>query len=98
VVALSDRFPSYTASCGRCYEIRCNPAVVKDGLALLLAGAGMMWGLLRVLLAQPGPYSSSCHPSRYGKTFDRKEVCYNPDQTLLVRVVDSCPCSYPANW
>ena len=34
-------------------------------------------------------------PRRYGKQFDRSSVCYNTVQSLLIRVVDSCPCYYP---
>ena len=30
VVALSDRFPGFSGSCGRCYEVRCK-ASLKDG-------------------------------------------------------------------
>jgi hypothetical protein len=65
VVALSDQFPGFAGSCGRCYEIRCNPATVKDG---------------------------------YGASFDRTHACIDPSTSLLVRVADACPCSYPNNW
>ncbi|PSC75221.1 hypothetical protein C2E20_1964 [Micractinium conductrix] len=34
----------------------------------------------------------------YGKQFDRSSVCYNTVQSLLIRVVDSCPCYYPGNY
>lgn len=31
VVALSDQFPNFAGSCGRCYEVKCDPRTVKDG-------------------------------------------------------------------
>lgn len=31
VAALSDQFPNFPGSCGRCYEVKCDPRWVKDG-------------------------------------------------------------------
>ncbi|KAI7842008.1 hypothetical protein COHA_004211 [Chlorella ohadii] len=31
VAALSDQFPNFAGSCGRCYEVKCDPRWVKDG-------------------------------------------------------------------
>ena len=36
-------------------------------------------------------------PCSYGQQFDRTAVCRDPSTTLLLRVVDSCPCNYPSN-
>ncbi|PRW60661.1 hypothetical protein C2E21_0949 [Chlorella sorokiniana] len=65
VAALSDQFPNFAGSCGRCYEVKCDSRWVKDG---------------------------------YGASFDRTHVCYDPSASLLLRIVDSCPCNYPSNW
>ncbi|GBF98478.1 U6 snRNA phosphodiesterase [Raphidocelis subcapitata] len=31
VAALADTHPNYSGSCGRCYEVRCDPRPVRDG-------------------------------------------------------------------
>ncbi|KAI8465691.1 MAG: hypothetical protein J3K34DRAFT_395999 [Monoraphidium minutum] len=31
IAALSDAHPKYSGSCGRCYEVRCDPTWVRDG-------------------------------------------------------------------
>eukprot|EP01026_Neomeris_dumetosa_P009360 TRINITY_DN13142_c0_g1_i5.p1 TRINITY_DN13142_c0_g1~~TRINITY_DN13142_c0_g1_i5.p1 ORF type:complete len:129 (-),score=3.12 TRINITY_DN13142_c0_g1_i5:10-396(-) len=31
VAALADVHPEYSGSCGRCYEVQCNPTFFKDG-------------------------------------------------------------------
>lgn len=31
VAALSDQFPNFSGSCGRCYEVKCDPRWIKDG-------------------------------------------------------------------
>lgn len=33
----------------------------------------------------------------YGASYDRTAACLNPAYSLVVRVTDDCPCSYPAN-
>lgn len=48
---------------------------------------------LRCAPAHPAP-----PPRSYGKAFDRTAVCHDPEKSLLVRVVDSCPCHYPSNY
>jgi hypothetical protein len=64
VAAISDKAADFAGSCGRCYEVRCNPAMVKDG---------------------------------FGAEFDRRSVCYDPEASVVVRVVDACepPCKEP---
>ncbi len=34
----------------------------------------------------------------YGTQIDRKSVCYDAQASVVVRVTDSCPCSYPGNY
>ncbi|GFR49513.1 hypothetical protein Agub_g11554 [Astrephomene gubernaculifera] len=33
----------------------------------------------------------------YGSSFDRTASCYDTDASLVVRIVDVCPCQYPSN-
>lgn len=49
-------------SCGRCYELKCNPSTFKDG---------------------------------YGSPLNRTDACYDPDASVVVTIVDACPCTYP---
>ncbi|KAI7842555.1 hypothetical protein COHA_003792 [Chlorella ohadii] len=63
--AISDQNDEFIGSCGRCYEIRCNPIKFKDG---------------------------------YGAELDRKSVCYDPSASVVIQIVDACPCSYPGNY
>lgn len=60
VAALADSASDFSGSCGRCYEVACAPAVIKDG---------------------------------YGTQLDRDSACYDPEASLVVRIVDSCPCN-----
>ncbi|PNW70515.1 hypothetical protein CHLRE_17g723100v5 [Chlamydomonas reinhardtii] len=64
VAAISDTCDDYSGSCGRCYEVKCDPASFNDG---------------------------------YGQWLDRSNVCRDPDRSVIVQVVDSCPCNYPTN-
>ncbi|KXZ51940.1 hypothetical protein GPECTOR_11g65 [Gonium pectorale] len=64
VAALSDACDDYAGSCGRCYEVRCDPTNFKDG---------------------------------YGQELERKDVCRDPGESVVVQVVDTCPCHYPGN-
>lgn len=34
----------------------------------------------------------------YGNSLDRTNVCYDPSASVVVRVVDTCPCNYPNNF
>ncbi|KAI8467129.1 MAG: WD40-repeat-containing domain protein [Monoraphidium minutum] len=65
IAAISDVASDFQGSCGRCYEIACDPQWVKDG---------------------------------YGEGFDRKDVCHDAGQSLVVTVTDTCPCHYPDNY
>lgn len=65
VAALPDAHYEYDGSCGRCYEVSCDPMVFKDN---------------------------------YGNELDRVDVCYNPDQSVVVRITDTCPCNYADNY
>lgn len=42
-----------------------------------------------------------CDPSvirdNYGGSFDRTQACYDSSASLVVRIVDTCPCTYPDN-
>ena len=33
----------------------------------------------------------------YGQYLDRKQACYNQQNSLTLRVTDACPCHYPGN-
>lgn len=33
----------------------------------------------------------------YGATLDRRNVCYDEGASVVVRIGDACPCTYPAN-
>lgn len=33
----------------------------------------------------------------YGGVFDRNHVCYDASESVIVQVVDDCPCNYPKN-
>lgn len=33
----------------------------------------------------------------YDNHLDRSSVCYNPDQSVVVRITDTCPCNYVTN-
>eukprot|EP01024_Parvocaulis_polyphysoides_P055311 TRINITY_DN5649_c0_g1_i2.p2 TRINITY_DN5649_c0_g1~~TRINITY_DN5649_c0_g1_i2.p2 ORF type:complete len:127 (+),score=10.91 TRINITY_DN5649_c0_g1_i2:111-491(+) len=61
VAALSDLHYEYSGSCGRCYEVKCNPTFFRDG---------------------------------YGQTLDRTNVCHDIDASVLITIVDTCPCNY----
>lgn len=63
-VALADANADFAGSCGRCYEVSCDPTVFKDN---------------------------------FGNDIDRRQVCYDPSQSLVVRVTDACPCNFPEN-
>lgn len=63
--AMDDQNPEFIGSCGRCYEVRCDPVVFQDG---------------------------------YGASIDRTSVCYDPEASVVITVVDACPCSYPGNY
>eukprot|EP01025_Chloroclados_australasicus_P069664 TRINITY_DN985_c1_g1_i2.p2 TRINITY_DN985_c1_g1~~TRINITY_DN985_c1_g1_i2.p2 ORF type:complete len:386 (-),score=39.93 TRINITY_DN985_c1_g1_i2:2864-4021(-) len=64
VAALSDQHPEYGTSCGKCYEVKCNPAFFTDG---------------------------------YGQSLDRSSHCIDPDSSVVITVVDKCPCTYANN-
>ena len=46
-------------------------------------------------------YEVKCDPtftsSIYNENFDRRGTCYNPNASVVVRIVDVCPCNYPPN-
>lgn len=46
-------------------------------------------------------YEVKCDPtfttSYYNETFDRRDSCINPEASVVVRIVDVCPCTYPPN-
>lgn len=33
----------------------------------------------------------------YGGSYDRTAACFNPAASVIVRITDDCPCTYPAN-
>ncbi|PNH12715.1 Expansin-A15 [Tetrabaena socialis] len=33
----------------------------------------------------------------YGETLSRSNVCYDPSKSVVITIVDACPCSYPNN-
>jgi hypothetical protein len=43
----------------------------------------------------------SCRPATvvdgYGSSLDRNKACYDPTKTVIITIVDACPCSYPNN-
>ncbi|GFH18963.1 uncharacterized protein HaLaN_15847 [Haematococcus lacustris] len=47
-------------------------------------------------------YEIACDPTwtsdYYGEKFDRSRVCYDSSASVVVRIVDTCQCTYPANW
>eukprot|EP01023_Acetabularia_acetabulum_P019138 TRINITY_DN196_c1_g1_i1.p2 TRINITY_DN196_c1_g1~~TRINITY_DN196_c1_g1_i1.p2 ORF type:complete len:198 (-),score=35.25 TRINITY_DN196_c1_g1_i1:307-900(-) len=47
-------------------------------------------------------YEVFCHPSilsdNYGAQLDRTEVCRNTKQSVVVTIVDTCPCIYAQNY
>lgn len=42
-----------------------------------------------------------CNPStfrdNYGESLKRNSVCYDPEASVVVQIVDTCPCQYSAN-
>jgi hypothetical protein len=34
----------------------------------------------------------------YGQWLDRKSSCRDPAASVIVKITDSCPCSYPGNY
>eukprot|EP00887_Chlorella_sp_A99_P004291 scaffold15.g4291.t1 len=62
--AISDQNAAFIGSCGRCYEIKCNPGLFKDG---------------------------------YGTQLDRTTVCRDTAASVVITIVDACPCYYSSN-
>ncbi|GMH39983.1 hypothetical protein BSKO_07887 [Bryopsis sp. KO-2023] len=63
--AMPDVHPDYAGSCGRCYEVACDPTLFSDN---------------------------------FNNAIDRRHVCYDSSQSVVVHVSDTCPCNYPANF
>ena len=44
-------------------------------------------------------YEVKCDPRTftdgYGEVLDRTTVCYDPTTSVVIQIVDACPCSYP---
>eukprot|EP00210_Caulerpa_lentillifera_P002459 g2357.t1 len=34
----------------------------------------------------------------YGNSLERTDVCHDPEASVVVRIVDTCPCNYPNNF
>lgn len=34
----------------------------------------------------------------FGSVLDRKTACVDPDASVVITIVDACPCSYPVQW
>lgn len=53
------------------------------------------------LLLSRSCFEVKCNPSKFkdgnGKEYDRTEVCKNPDQSVVFRITDTCPCNYATN-
>ncbi|EFN56233.1 hypothetical protein CHLNCDRAFT_51898 [Chlorella variabilis] len=47
-------------------------------------------------------YEVKCDPRKftdgYGAVLDRSTVCYNANASVVIQIVDACPCSYPGNY
>jgi len=47
-------------------------------------------------------YEVACDPmvfkDNYGNELDRLDVCFNPEQSVVVRITDTCPCNYNDNY
>ncbi|KAI8476465.1 MAG: hypothetical protein J3K34DRAFT_455778 [Monoraphidium minutum] len=98
--AAADANPDYPGSCGRCYEVRCNPGIVLNNeLQPIQIENGFFEG------DRFRPYLATINPNvtdSQGRPFpgnpaeargEQEVICANPSRTLLVRIADSCPCT-----
>jgi hypothetical protein len=79
------------------------------GYGYLDEKAGTGWDVAAAADTNPD-YKNSCGKCReikckpidfkdgYGQWLHRKDVCHDPDASVVVTIVDTCPCSYPGNW
>lgn len=46
-------------------------------------------------------YEVRCRPAafsdKFGNHIDRSHACYDPEKSIIVSIVDTCPCYYPGN-
>ncbi|KAJ9529832.1 hypothetical protein QJQ45_022243 [Haematococcus lacustris] len=79
------------------------------GYDYLWKDEGTGWDVAALADVSPDYYNScglcyeiACDPTwtsdYYGEKFDRSRVCYDSSASVVVRIVDTCQCTYPANW
>lgn len=102
VAALADVHYEYVDSCGTCYEVKCDSAWTQDNygeLCCSAAGAHCCCNIrsptLQVMLQHAVSCLTPC--MRAGGKFDRTQVCYDSSASLVVRIVDTCRCTYATN-
>lgn len=92
VAAMTDVNPLYAGSCGYGSQYL---SLVKN------IGVNRPESSICTFLPSRSCFEVKCNPSKiqdgYGKEYDRTEVCKNPDQSVVFRITDTCPCNYAAN-
>ena len=93
VAAMTDVNPLYAGSCGwgsQHFFVGSKACMSADQDPSCAA-----------LLLSRSCFEVKCDPSKFkdgdGKEYDRTQVCKNPDQSLVFRTTDTCPCNYAAN-
>jgi hypothetical protein len=103
VVAPSDQNSDFGGSCGKCYEVKCDPMSLKDGYGNQARsvppppppppaspterGRGR-----RLRPGSPASHSALTLPHPLIVQLDRTSVCYDQDASIVVMVTDTCPC------
>ncbi|KAL0029567.1 hypothetical protein WJX79_004717 [Trebouxia sp. C0005] len=89
----TDGWSIHQGSCGFYYIFQSEPlgwdvAAMSDANPLYPGSCGSC-------------FEVKCNPISFtdgnGQEYDRTSACYNPDQSVVFRITDTCPCNYAAN-
>jgi hypothetical protein len=104
VAAITDFHPDYTNACGTCYELACDSTWIQDNYGDKFDRTYSCYDTSKVRCAQAPPTllhlaftaDSLSTLSHTDQAVCAAFTCALP-QSVVVRITDTCPCTYPAN-